>query len=444
MSKSLLAGWITGSRETDDPYATAPWVAAGNRVLIAMAGGLALLGLISISGAVVATGVVNVESNYKTVQHLDGGIVARIFVKNGDMVKAGDVVLKLDDTAVKASHAVAVGRANDLLVQQARLEAERDKKDKLVLPPELARIKGDAAFDRLVDTQRALFAARRASQAGEQSVLQQRKTQLAEEVKATERILSARRKEAEINARELASVAPLYEKGFASQQRFLPIQREAARLEGDIGRLTAELAKAKSGYAEAELKLAQSEKDILQGVVDELRKVHSQLAEVVEQRGALEDKLKRTEVRAPRPGRVHALAAHTEGGVIQAGGAIMQVIPEGERLIIDAQIPPQDIDKVRTGGPARIRFPGLAAAQTPVLQASVLSVSAAQLSDQQGRTYFLAQVLLADGEIDRLPRGHALVPGMPAEVMIETGARSILSYLMKPLADVLFRTFREA
>lgn len=444
MSKSMLAGWLTGAADAGDPYATEPWVRAGNRVLLGLVGGLALFGLVSISGAVVATGVVNVESNYKTVQHLDGGIVSRILVKNGDIVKAGDVLLKLDETAVKASHSVAVARANDLLVQQARLEAERDGKDSLALPPELVRVNGDKAFDQLIETQRALFKARRASQSGEQAVLQQRKAQLAEEVKATERLLTARRKEVEINARELASVGPLFEKGFASQQRYLPIQREAARLEGDVGRLMAELAKARSGYAEAELKLAQSSKDILQGVVDELRKVQSQLAEVVEQRAALEDKLKRTDVRAPRAGRVHALAAHTEGGVIQAGGAIMQVVPEGERLLIDAQIQPQDIDKVRTGGPARIRFPGLAASQTPVLQATVLSVSAAQLADQQGRNYFLAQVVLAEGETDRLPRGHVLLPGMPAEVMIETGARSILSYLLKPLADVLFRTFREA
>ncbi|MCC6779200.1 MAG: HlyD family type I secretion periplasmic adaptor subunit [Hyphomicrobiales bacterium] len=427
-----------------DIYATDPWVRTGNRVLIGLAIGLALFSLVTISGAVVATGVVNVESNYKTVQHLDGGIVARILVRNGDIVKEGDIVLRLDETAVNASHQVAVARANDLLVQQARLEAERDRHESIALPAEVAAVKGDTALEKLVATQRTLFAARRASHVGELSVLTQRRAQLVDESKAAERLLSARTKEVAINARELAAVGPLFEKGFASQQRYLPIQREAARLEGEIGRLTAEVSKAKAGLAEADLKLAQSEKEFTQQVVDELRKVQAQLAEVLEQRKALEDKLRRTTVRAPRAGRIHALAVHTEGGVVAPGSAIMQVVPEGERLVVDAQIAPQDIDKVRKGGPAQIRFPAFNAKSTPNLTATVLSVSPAQITDQQGRNYFTAQVALADREIDKLPPGHALVPGMPAEIYIETGSRSILSYFVKPLTDVVSRTFRES
>ncbi len=434
----------TDDTDTVDIYATGPWIRIGNRVLIGLVCGLALFSLVSISGAVVATGVVNVESNYKTVQHLDGGIVAKIMVRNGDIVKEGDVLLRLDETAAKASHQVAVARANDLLVQQARLEAERDRLEAMPVPAEIAAVKGDPGLQKLVATQQALFAARRASHVGELSVLTQRRAQLVDEVRAAERLLVARTKEVAINARELAAVGPLYEKGYASQQRFLPIQREAARLEGEIGRLTAEVSKAKAGLAEADLKLAQSEKEFTQGVVDELRKVQAQLAEVLEQRNALEDKLRRATVRAPRSGRVHALAAHTEGGVVAPGGAIMQVVPQGERLIVDAQVLPQDIDKVRTGGPVQIRFPAFNAKQTPNLTASVLSVSPAQLTDQQGRSYFLAQVALAEGEIDKLAPGHALVPGMPAEVYIETGSRSILSYFLKPLTDVLSRTFRES
>lgn len=433
-----------GANDAGNVYATEPWVTAGNRLLIGLVVGLLLFGLVSISGAVVASGVVNVENNNKTVQHLDGGIVAKIKVRNGDVVAEGQELLRLDETAVKASHSVAVARANDLLVQQARLEAERDRKDRMELPPEVAAIKDDPALNRLVATQRALFAARRASHTGELSVLAQRQSQLADEIRSAERQLAARIKEREINARELASVGPLYEKGYASQQRFLPIQRDAARLEGDVGRLTADVSRAKSALAEADLRLAQSEKELLQGVVDELRKVQAQLAEVVEQRAAMDDKLKRTVVRAPRSGRVHALAAHTEGGVIAPGSAIMQVVPEGERLIIDAQIPPQEIDKVRLGGPARIRFPAFGAKATPSLEASVVAVSPAQLADPQGRSYFLVQVTLAEGEILKLPPGLALIPGMPAEVYIETGSRSILSYFIKPLTDVLSRTFRES
>ena len=433
----------TAGAEAPDLYATEPWVKTGNRVLLGLLAGLALFSLVSISGAVVATGVVNVETNYKTVQHLDGGIVSKILVRNGDVVREGDILIRLDDTAVKANHQVAVARANDLLVQQARLEAEQSRRDKFELPASVAKIKGDTALDKQIETQRALFNARISAHKGELSVLTQRKAQLVDELKGAERTLVARSKEAEINARELAAVAPLYEKGYASQQRYLPIQREAARLEGEIGRLTADVSKAKAALMEADLKIAQSEKEFTQGVVDELRKIQAQLSEVVEQRAALEDKLARTTIRAPRGGRVHALATHTEGGVVQPGNAIMQVVPEGERLIVDAQVQPQDIDKVQAGGPAHIRFPAFNVKSTPNLNASVLSVSPAQLTDQQGRSYFLAQIVLAEGEIDKLPAGHALVPGMPAEVYIETGARSILSYFVKPMTDVLSRAFRE-
>ncbi|MGE0700527.1 MAG: HlyD family type I secretion periplasmic adaptor subunit [Hyphomicrobiaceae bacterium] len=439
----IWSGIVGPAAGSEDPYATGPWIRAGNRVLAGLVAGIAVFSLVSISGAVVASGVVNVESNYKTVQHLDGGIVAKIHVRNGDLVKAGDVLVQLDDTSVRASHSVAVARANDLLVQQARLEAERDRKPKFTLPPDMAG-KGDGGLERLIATQRALFAARLSSHQGELAVLVQRKAQLVDEVKSAERQLSARTKEQAINARELAALTPLFEKGFANQQRYLPVQRESARLEGEIGRLTADVSKAKSGLAEADLKLAQSEKEYTQNVVDELRKVQAQLAEVLEQRAALEDKLNRTVVRAPRSGRVHALAVHTEGGVVAPGGAMMQVVPDGERLIVDAQVTPQDIDKVRKGGVAKVRFPAFNAKSTPNLTGTVISVSAAQLADQQqGRSYFMAQVALDPGEAEKLPRGHALVPGMPAEVYIETGDRSILSYFVKPLTDVVTRAFRE-
>ncbi|MDX2157071.1 MAG: HlyD family type I secretion periplasmic adaptor subunit [Hyphomicrobiaceae bacterium] len=427
-----------------DPYAPEPWVKVGNRVLVGLVCGLLLCGLVSISGAVVAPGVVNVENNYKAVQHLDGGIVAKINVRNGDRVTEGDVVVRLDETAVRAAHAVASARVNALLVQQARLEAERDRLHDLTLPPEVAQITDDPALSRLIETQRTLFEARRRTHTGELAVLAQRKAQLAEELNAAEQGLAARKKESAINARELASLRPLYQKGYANQQRYLPVERDAARLEGDVGRLGAEMARVKSGMAEVELRMQQSEMELTHQTVDELRKVQAALAEALEQRTALADKLQRAEVRAPRSGRVNALAVHTEGGVIPPGGTIMQIVPDGERLIIDAQIPPQEIDKVGMGQPAYVRFPAFNARFTPRLQAQVLTVSPAQITDQQGRSYFLVQVTLADGELQKLPTGLALIPGMPAELFIETGNRSILSYFVKPLTDVVARTFRES
>lgn len=426
-----------------DLAATAPWVRLGNRILAGLGVGLLAFSLISISSAVVSPGVVNVESNYKTVQHLDGGIVAKILVRNGDRVAEGDVLVKLDPTAARANLAVAVARANELLVQLARLEAERDRKSAIALPPEVAAAAKDPVLARSIAAQEALFAARQTSRNGETEVLRQRLEQATNELAGLEKLLESRRKEAVLNAQELAAVKPLFERGFANQQRLMPLQRDQARLEGEIGRLTSETSKLKGAVAEAQLKLAQADKEFMQQVADELRKVQAQLAETVEQRTALEDKLRRIDVRAPRAGRVHAIAIHTEGGVIQPGSPMMQIIPEGERLIVDAQLPPAEIDKVRTGQAAHVRFTAFNARATPRLEGAVISVSPAQVTDNQGRSFFTVQIALAEGELARLPTGHNLVPGMPAEVYIETGARSIMSYFLKPLLDAFARTFRE-
>lgn len=428
----------------DDYGSTIPWIRFGNRVLAGLVAGVLLFSLISITGAVVATGVVNVETNYKTVQHLDGGIVSKILVRNGDRVKAGDVLVRLDNTQVKASHAIAAARVNDLLVQQARLEAERDRLPAIVLPTEVEKTTEDPTLAKVIASQKSLFEARMSAHRGEQDVLRQRLEQASNDLTGISRILDARRREAAISASELASLKPLFERGFANQQRMLPVQRENARLEGEVGKLMSDHSRAQASVFEAQLRLTQSAKEFTQTVTDELRKVQAQLAETTEQRNALEDKLRRVEIRAPRAGHVHALAAHTEGGVIAPGNPIMQIIPEGERLLVDAQVQPQDIDKVRKGQPAYVRFPAFNAKSTPRLEGAVFAVSAAQVTDtQQGKSYFTVQVVLAEGEITKLPKGHDLVPGMPAEVYLETGHRSIMSYFMKPLADAMARTFRE-
>lgn len=440
MSVSSTTG---GAPATDST--TAPWVRFGNWVLAGL--GLTFLGfgLMSISGAVVATGVVNVETNYKAVQHLDGGIVSRILVKNGDRVREGDVLIKLDETAARTNLAVVQSRANDLIVQRARLEAERRRAGEIELPAEIAAAEPrDTTLAGIVAAQRALFRARMAAYHGELEVARKRYEQAANDVVGLTKLLAARRREAELNATELASVKPLYERGFANQQRIMPIERDKARLEGEVGKLVSDLARARGAAAEAELKLAQVEKELVQSTSDELRKVEGQLAEALEQRTQLTDKLKRTELRAPRAGSVNALAAHTEGGVIQAGAVALQIIPDGELLLVDAQLQPNDIDKVKKGQAAWIRFPAFNAKSTPRLEATVTTVSPAQITDNQGKQFFTAQVALAKGEVDKLPKGHVLVPGMPAEVYIDTGGRSMLSWLVKPLMDAMSRTMRES
>jgi HlyD family secretion protein len=399
--------------------------------------------VLSISGAVLATGTVTVEGNYKTIQHLDGGIVSKILVRNGDVVKRSDVLVRLEDTGARANLAIVEGRVREFLIQHARLSAERDRQPAFALPEGVRPFERDQQIRDILATQTALFDARRASYEGEQAMLRKRLEQVRSELTGQENEIKARRRQLEIATKELHAVEPLFNKGFASQQRLGGLQREQARLGGDVDRLVADIARSRATIAEAELKILQSDRERTQTVVDELRKVQGQIAETEEQRKTLADKLDRVVIRAPHAGRVHALTATTEGGVIGAGMQIMQIIPDDERLVIEAQVQPQDIDKVRQGSIAGIRFPAFNATTTPRLTGSVATVSAAELTTKEGRTYFTARIEIPPAELKRLRSVHRLVPGMPAEVHIETASRWMLSYLVKPLVDAMARSFND-
>ena len=430
---------------TDLWPSTEPWIAYGRMVLIGLAALTALFGFVSINGAVVASGTVTVESNTKTVQHLDGGIVQRIFVKNGDQVKEGDVLVKLDDTQIRANVGVSRGRTLDALTQRLRLEAERDGAATFTLPKALLSDQLDPQTARMFEAQHALFIARRTGRMGEQGVLKQRIEQLKNDLGGMQQQLESRQRELDLTSRELKGVLPLFEKGFVNQARLGPLQRDQARLTGEVGRLVTDVEKARAAMAEASLKLAQSDKDFQSQVADELRKTLSQFTEANETLAGLEDKLARTEIRSPRAGRINALAISTEGGVIAPGSAIAQVVPDDEKLIIEARIQPSEIDKVRGGLSAVVKFPAFNAKSTPRLEGLVTTVSPSTLKDQdqQNKPYYQVQVELPAEELAKLGRDHKLVPGMPAEVYIETQSRSILSYVVKPVADIIARLGRD-
>ena len=446
---TLHAGTGTGAPQLDalsDLWATTePWIAYGKIVLAGLGIVTLLFSFVSISGALVASGTVSVESNTKTVQHLDGGIVRKIMVKDGDQVAEGDILVTLDDTQIRATLAAARGRALDALTQQLRLESERDGRTTFTLPATLTQGEADPQTLRMFEAQHALFVARRTGRQGEQNLLKQRLEQLRSDADGMSHQLQSRQRELEFVNRELAGVMPLYEKGFVNQARISPLQRDQARLQGETGNLTTGVTKAKSAMAEAALKLEQSDKDFNAQVAEELRKALSQFTETNEALSGLEDKLARTEIRAPRAGRINALAVSTEGGVIAAGSAIAQIVPEDEKLIIQAKIQPGDIDKVRGGQSAVVKFPAFNAKTTPRLEGLVTIVSAAALADrdQQNKPYFQAQIELPPEELAKLGRDHHLIPGMPAEVYIETRERSILSYIVKPIADIVSRLGRD-
>lgn len=427
---------------SDDWTDTAPWMSIGHRIVVGLFGGLLLFALlVSISGAVIAVGKVSVEGNYQSVQHQEGGIVSAIHVKNGDQVSRGQPLIELDPTEARSNLEIVRQRVHELSLQEARLVAERDNKEHFQVPD--GRNSAGPAITQAEAAQRALFNARMAAYRGEQGMLGERLTQAEEEISGLKAQFIARSNEREINERELADLIPLYKRGYVNRARLSPLQRESARLSGELGRLKSELAKLASARSETLLRKAQSNKQFIREVTDELTKVTSQLSEQRETLKKYADILARTKIRAPRAGRVHSLSVHTVGGVITPASRIALIIPQNERLIIAAQLPPSEIDRVRSGLKASVMFPAFNARTTPRLTGTVSRISPAEEQDEQGRTYFTADIDIPADELARISVDHPLLPGMPAEVFIETSYRSILSYLFKPLYDALNHAFRE-
>jgi len=423
-----------------DWHATEPWVRWGMKVVVLLCGGLLLVSLLPINGAVVAGGTVSVEGEYKAVQHLEGGIVSEILVKNGDTVKEGALLARLDDTQYKASLAAISSKVADHAIQEARLIAERDRKDGFALPDGLDKSQPDV--QKTLSAQTSLFNTRRTAYLGQLNVLSQRIVQADNEAKGTESQLEARKKERDLNNKELNQLTPLFDAGYVSLQRISPLRREEARLDGEISNYKSEIEKLKAAKAEAEARMAQADKEYSQSAADDLQKVQAALSEERESYKGAADKAARTEIRAPVSGYVHALAVHTQGGVIQPGGVLMQIVPSGQELVIESRLQPKDIDEVHMAQAATVRFASFDSHTTPRLKGKVRKVSAAELADKEGKPFFTAEVEVPASELGKLD-GHRLVPGMPAEVYLETRTRTILSYFMKPLADMMARTFRE-
>lgn len=424
-----------------DWHSTEPWVTFGMRVVTLLAIAIAGAAMMPINGAVVATGTVSVEGEYKAVQHLEGGIVSEILVKNGDTVKQGDLLVRLDGTQARASMSAISSKVAEHSIQEARLLAERDRKESFALPEGLDA--SDPAVAATFAAQKMLFDTRRAAYLGQLKMLNQRLSQSESELKGIEPQLQARVKERALNAKELATVMPLFEKGYVNQQRVGPLQREEARLDGEIGNLKSGTQKLKAARAEAEARLSQADKEYSQQAADDLEKVQGQLSEERESLKAANDKAARTEIRAPVDGVVHALIVHTVGGVVQPGGAVLQLVPSGTELIVSAKFQPRDVDNVRIGQGAAVRFQAFDSHTTPRLEGKVRRVSAAELTDKQGNPFFTADIEVPASEVARLGTEHRLVPGMPAEVYIELSARTVLSYFMKPFTDMMARAFRE-
>jgi HlyD family secretion protein len=399
--------------------------------------------LMPLAGAVVVPGNLVVQSNVKTIQHPTGGVVAEIKVANGTRVNAGDLLVRLDATQAQASLQMVSKQLDELRARIARLTAERDGRARPGIPGELAARAGDDAVRTLLASEDTLFTARASARQSQRELLQSRIAQLTEEISGLETQVASRAKQLELIQGELGGVQDLYDKRLVPLARLTTLQREAARIDGERGQLASSIAETKSKIGEAELQIIRLDQDFRTDVVKELGDAQGKESELVERAVAARDLLDRIEIRAPTSGIIHQLAAHTIGGVIRPGDAIMEIVPDTEDLQIEARLQPQDIDQVRTGQKAFVRFSAFNQRTTPQLTGSVSYVSADTSHDQQtNASYFTVRIVLPDEERHRLA-GQQLVPGMPAEVFMQTGSRTMMSYLFKPIADQMRRAFVE-
>lgn len=396
---------------------------------------------VPLAGAVIAPGQVVVESNVRRVQHPAGGVVAEIRVTDGDVAKAGDVLLRLDETTARAGLAMVDNQLNQLRARKARLEAERDGRDTLDLPAELARSE-DPAVASIVAGETTLFRSRRSALEGQVSQLRERMAQTREEIRGLQAQIASKQEQIRIIKVELEGVRKLFQANLVALSRLTSLEREAARLSGEAGQLTAEVARARGRIAETELQILQLGQEQRREVATDSRDVEAKIADLVERRIAALDQLQRLDVRAPASGYVHESTAHTVGGVIGAGEQIMLIVPEHDGFVIEARVEPQMIDRLKVGQDVTLRFSAFDSATTPQLEGVVQRV-AADLSRnaQGGQPFYLVRIALKESEPAKLG-GKSLVPGMPVEAFIRTGSRTALAYLVKPVEDQLMRAFR--
>lgn len=420
------------------------YVAAGLSIVFLLFGVLGVwAATTSISGAVVSAGLVVVESNVKKVQHPTGGIVGEILVRNGSQVKAGDLLIRLDETLTRTNSQMIAKQLDQLEMREARLKAERDDASVIKVPDGLAQRASEPNVAEIIHGEDSMFRSRRTSRDGQIAQLKERMGQLGDEARGIAAQMEAKSREIGLIADELNGLAGLEAKQLVTTSKIAALKREKARLEGELGQYEAGLAQTNGRKTEVSLQIARLDQDLKTDVVKELREAQTKIAELTERKIAAEDQLRRVDIRAPQDGTVHQLAVFTVGGVVEPGEPIMLIVPHNDRLLVEARIKPSDIDQVHTGRPARLRFGTFDQQTTPQIGAEVIGISPDLSRDPAtGETYFTARMAIPEAEVQKLG-SNKLQPGMPVEVHITTQERTALSYLVKPIADQVNRSFRE-
>lgn len=395
-----------------------------------------------LSSGVVAGGTVDVFGNKKVVQHLEGGIIREILAHEGDMVEEGDVLVKLDPTQARGNYAVLQSRLLHLRAAEARLQAESMNAAEVRFSEDVARARQNPDFivregeADVVKLQTTLFEKRKATKDGQIKILNVRIEQLREELIGLESRRKALSEQQDSLALEIERLSKGQQGGFVAANQVAQLARANMELGGDHGQVTASIAKAKQAVAETELQILQINQEYVERASTELRDVGDQINETSERLRQATDILSRTTIRAPVRGMVQNIQVHTTSGVVRPAEAIMEVVPVDDNLIINARVRPMDIDTVDVGTQAEVRFPAFSSRSTPVIFGKVQVLSSDLIVPQDARVepYYLARIQVADENIPDELRGR-LVPGMPAEVILVSGERTLVQYLVKPLQD---------
>jgi membrane fusion protein, epimerase transport system len=402
-----------------------------------------------LSSAAIGPGLISVENYRKTVQHLEGGIVREIKVRDGELVVKDQVVLILDDTQPKAQLEVLRGALFSALAREARLVAQRDGTARVAFPADLVdahRNREQRATDAM-RVQMQSFSVRKQAHDGEVTLYQRQIQQL--RAKASGLVAQKKSREHLVNSyeSERADFEALVQQGYAERQRLREMERNLAQSEGQRGALLSDLAATELQISETQVKIVQLDKELQREVAKELAEVQAELSSLREKLRSVQDTVERTVVRAPEAGMVLGLEVHTLGAVLKPGGRLMDIVPQNEKLVVEAQLSPQDIDQVRIGQLAEVRFPSFKQRDLPRVEGKLISVSADRLvDDSEGRKvpYYLARVDISAAGLQALSNAKlVLLPGMPAEVLVNTGERTLLQYLVAPLSDTVSRSFRQ-
>lgn len=400
----------------------------------------------SIAGAVIASGRIEVDQNRQIVQHEKGGIVAEIIVSDGDSVEAGDTLIKLDPQQLASQLSIIEGQLFELMARRGRLNAQRDETQTISFDEELIAVSAkNEDIRELMEGQRNLFVARRASVAREIEQMSKRRDQIASQVKGVRAQEESLGSQLALIQEELGSQQSLLDRGLAQASTVLGLQREQARLRGQIGELAATKAQAEERSTEIDIEMLKLATNGREEAITRLRDLRYRELELVEQRRAIKYEIDRLDIRAPVSGIIYGMQVKTPRSVVQAAEPLLFLIPQDRPLVIAAQVQPVNIDQIVVGQQVNLRMSALDQRTTPELVGQVMLISADAIEDpNSGLSYFRAEIALNSGEFEKLPEGTVLLPGMPVEAFIRTGERSPMAYLVKPMADYFARALRES